>query len=77
MPHLPHVGQANYNIVGGFTRRSKKPLFTEGAVDGSLQHVLCANCNSVTGHLQHHQKTEKKSFWLMSLWRKKGNDLLT
>jgi hypothetical protein len=42
-----------------YTRRSKKPLFIEGAVDGRLQHVLRANCNSVIGHLQHHQKTEK------------------
>jgi hypothetical protein len=55
-------GQANCDILGGLHKVVKKPLFTEGAVDGRLQHVLLANCNSVTGHLQHHQKTEKSRF---------------
>jgi hypothetical protein len=55
----------------------KNPLFTEGAVDGRLQHVLCANCNSVTEHLQHHQKTEKSPFGGCLCGGKKGNDLLT
>jgi hypothetical protein len=52
-------GQANCDILGGLHKVVKKPLFTEGAVDGRLQHVLCANCNSVTGHLQHQKKQKK------------------
>jgi hypothetical protein len=42
MPHLPHVGQANYNIVGGFHKAVKKTFVYRGGC--RWQFTTCVMC---------------------------------
>jgi hypothetical protein len=71
MPRLPHVGQANCNIVGGVTQGGQKTFVYRGGYRWQFTTCIMSELQQCDWAFQHHQTTEKKSFWRMSLWRKK------